>query len=54
MGTPFGRLAQSFEQYKVYRTTLNELNNLGDREINDLGLKRSEFRTIAHKAAYRR
>ncbi|MEO0916712.1 MAG: DUF1127 domain-containing protein [Pseudomonadota bacterium] len=54
MSTRFGRLAQSFERYKVYRTTLNELNNLGDRELNDLGLQRSNFREIARNAAYRR
>lgn len=52
MGTRFDGLAQSFSRYKSYRETLSELNVLGDRELNDLGLRRSEFRTIARKAAY--
>lgn len=52
MGTRFDGLAQSFARYRTYRVTLSELNNLGDREVDDLGLRRSEFRTIARKAAY--
>lgn len=52
MGTRFDSIAQSFARYRTYRETLGELNNLGDRELHDLGLRRSEFRTIARKAAY--
>lgn len=36
----------------VYRQTFNELTALSDRELNDLGLDRSELRSIALDAAY--
>ncbi len=52
MGTRFDGLAQTFSRYRAYRQTLNELHDLGDRELDDLGLSRSEFRAIARKAAY--
>ena len=39
-------------QYRVYRTTLEELQSLGDHELADLGLHRSMLRSVAHKAAY--
>ncbi|MEO1536482.1 MAG: DUF1127 domain-containing protein [Pseudomonadota bacterium] len=52
MGTGFGTIAQSFRRYRTYQTTLSELNTLGDREVQDLGLNRSDFRMIARKAAY--
>ena len=37
---------------KIYRDTLRELNSLGDRELNDLGLNKSEIRRVAYQAAY--
>lgn len=52
MSTRFDGFAQSFSRYRKYRETLSELNVLGDRELEDLGLRRSEFRKIAHQAAY--
>lgn len=54
MGTGFETIAQTFRRYRMYQTTLSELNGLGDRELDDLGLNRAEFRTIARKAAYGR
>jgi uncharacterized protein YjiS (DUF1127 family) len=39
-------------QRKVYMTTLNELNQLSNRELADLGLHRSEIKYVAHQAAY--
>jgi uncharacterized protein YjiS (DUF1127 family) len=38
--------------YKVYRTTLSELQNLGSRELADLGINRSMIKRIAYEAAY--
>lgn len=57
---PFGaRVANYFNglrtrraQYTVYRTTLHELENLSDRELNDLGMSRGGIRAVAYKAAY--
>ncbi|QFS83642.1 hypothetical protein FIU97_12785 [Roseivivax sp. THAF40] len=52
----FARLKSSISEKlarrKVYRTTLNELSALSDRELRDLGLARSSLRGIAWQAAY--
>ena len=48
----FGRLIGNIARYRVYRTTLNELSNLSERELRDLGIARSEVRGIAYKAAF--
>ena len=37
---------------KVYRTTVNELSNLTNRELADLSISRSAIRGIALEAAY--
>ncbi len=37
---------------KVYRTTVQELNNLSGRELADLGIHRAEIKRIAYEAAY--
>ena len=48
----FADLTERVARYRVYRSTLAELNELGDRELNDLGISRSGIRSIAYKAAY--
>lgn len=35
----------------VYNTTFNELAQLSDRELEDIGVRRSEIRGIARKEA---
>lgn len=45
-------LAARFAAARTYRTTLNELNQLSDRELADLGLHRSQLRGVAQEAAY--
>lgn len=47
-----GGLTKRFANYKTYRTTLEELQNLSDRELADLGIHRSTLRSIAYRAAY--
>jgi uncharacterized protein YjiS (DUF1127 family) len=37
---------------KVYRDTLRELQALGPRELNDLGMNASMIKRIAYQAAY--
>lgn len=44
--------AQRFQRYRTYRTTLNELQSLSERELTDLGLSRYDVRTVARNAAY--
>lgn len=52
MAHPFDGLSRSFNRYRKYHQTLGELNMLGDRELRDLGISRSELRSIARQAAY--
>ncbi len=48
-------ILQSFRkaraQRKVYRETLNELNSLSPRELDDLGIHAAEIPFIAREAA---
>ena len=48
-----GNLAERFARYRTYRTTLNELTMLTDRELADMGLHRGNIREIAFGAAYK-
>ena len=52
MGTRFNSLAQSFSRYRKYRETLSELDQLSERDLQDLGLHRSNMRQVARQAAY--
>lgn len=47
----FANLAEKWRQYRVYRTTVNELMDLSDRELADLGLNRSMIRRVAIEAS---
>lgn len=51
----FGGIAASFKtrmaRQKVFRQTYNELSSLNDRELSDLGMSRSNIRSIAWEAA---
>jgi uncharacterized protein YjiS (DUF1127 family) len=44
--------AQSYSNWRVYRRTLNELNELSNRELADLGMNASMIKRIALEAAY--
>lgn len=46
------RISERFARYRVYRETHNELNQLTDRELADLGLSRATIPAVAHEAAY--
>ncbi|MEJ6389109.1 DUF1127 domain-containing protein [Gymnodinialimonas ulvae] len=43
---------EAYNNWRVYRTTLNELNSLSTRELADLGINPSMVRRIALEAAY--
>ncbi len=47
-------IADRYAKYTVYRTTLNELADLNDRDLSDLGISRSSIKGIALDAAYGR
>lgn len=55
----FGRIAHAatalgtrYARYRLFRTTLAEMQQLSDRELADLGLSRSTIRRAAYEAAY--
>ena len=57
--TLVARMRAAFEdaqrQHKLrqtYRRTYDELNTLTERELNDLGLSRSDIKRVAHEAVY--
>lgn len=45
-------LRARYAQYKIFRSTLNELQGLSGRELADIGLSRSEVTRVAYEAAY--
>lgn len=42
--------ARSFNNWRKYRQTCNELNRMSDRELNDLGIGRADISQVARKA----
>ena len=51
----FIRKIQNFlEQRTVYNRTFKELNALTNRELNDIGINRSEIYNIAHQEMIRK
>ena len=47
----FATAANRYKQHRVYRQTLEELSDLSNRELADLGLHRSDLRRVAMDAA---
>lgn len=45
-------ISDRFAKYTLYRTTLDELARLDDRDLMDLGISRSMIKGIATEAAY--
>ena len=52
VSTAFADAAERHVKRRVYKTTMNELGALSNRELADLGISRSEVRRIAWEAAY--
>lgn len=48
----FDRLRSAISQYRTYRRTVNELEALSTRELNDLGIVRGNVREVARSAVY--
>lgn len=48
----FGGLTKRIQRYRTYRETLNELESMTDRELEDLNIARPMMRAIAYRAAY--
>lgn len=48
----FSVLVEKVRARRDYRRTVAELEALGRRELNDLGLSRGSIKSVAHKAVY--
>ena len=45
------KMTEAVQRRRVYRTTMNELSALSDRDLSDLGLSRASIRRLAQDAA---
>ena len=43
-------LIRNYRNWRVYRSTVNELGRLSNRQLHDLGIVRDEIKTVARKA----
>ena len=43
-------LVRNYRNWRRYRETVNELSRLSNRELNDLGITRSDIPYVARKA----
>ena len=44
-------LIRNYRNWRRYRDTVSELNQLSNRELNDLGISRGEIPSVARRAA---
>lgn len=49
----FKSMATRYRQHRLYRETLNSLQDLSNRELADLGLHRHDLRRVAMEASRR-
>ena len=43
---------EAWNRYRTYRVTMDQLMDLSDRELADLGLSRHSVRSVAYESAY--
>jgi uncharacterized protein YjiS (DUF1127 family) len=48
----FAALVRFIQSWKSYNRSLSELSRLGDRELADIGISRSDIPRLARKAAH--
>jgi uncharacterized protein YjiS (DUF1127 family) len=48
----FAHLVRMIRAWKRYHQSLAELSNLGDRELADIGISRSDIQRVAWNAAH--
>ena len=41
---------RTFSDWRRYRSTVNQLNRLSDRELNDVGLTRVDIERVARRS----
>lgn len=47
-------IVRLIREWRRYNTSLSELSRLGDRELADIGISRSDIPRVAWSAAHRR
>jgi uncharacterized protein YjiS (DUF1127 family) len=52
MAAVAAQIRDRWRRHRVYRETVRELGGLGERDLADLGIHRSQIRSIAAEAAY--
>jgi uncharacterized protein YjiS (DUF1127 family) len=50
----FTTLVRLIREWKRYNNSINELSRLGDRELADIGISRSDIQRVAWNAAHQR
>ncbi len=50
----FASIVRLVSEWRHYNQSLSELNRLGDRELADIGISRSDIPRIAWGAAHKR
>ena len=50
----FASIVRFFREWRRYNQSLNELSRLGDRELADIGVSRSDIQRVAWDAAHQR
>ena len=51
-GGLMARIRKALDDYRLYRSTIAELDALNDRELADLGISRLSIRDIARDSVY--
>ncbi|HEX5538606.1 MAG TPA: DUF1127 domain-containing protein [Methylophilaceae bacterium] len=49
----FATIVRIINDYRRYNKNVNELNRLGDRELADIGISRSEIPRVAWQASHK-
>jgi uncharacterized protein YjiS (DUF1127 family) len=49
----FASIVRFIQEWKRYNQSLNELSRLGDRELADIGVSRSDISRLAWSAAHK-
>ncbi len=48
----FARVHRAWNDYRLYRRTLGELESMSNRELRDLGISRYSIRQVAYDSVY--
>jgi uncharacterized protein YjiS (DUF1127 family) len=52
LGTTIESIRNAWTKHRAYRSTLAELRDLSDRQLNDIGTSRDQLKRFAREAIY--